>query len=98
MNELEKEIEEYAVEYAKALNLRIEKLAGPVGWPDRTIFGLPMRGNMAFVEFKTRNGKVARAQQFWLNYLAGSGHKTAIIRSKEQAKQFIDHLVEGDEE
>jgi hypothetical protein len=73
-------------------------LAGPVGWPDRTIFGLPMRGKMAYVEFKTKNGKVARAQQFWLNYLAGCGHATAIIRSKEQAKQFIDHLIQEDEE
>lgn len=98
MSELEKELEQWAVDFCQSLGLRCEKLTGPIGWPDRTIFGPGMRGRMAFVEFKTATGHVSRAQQHQMKWLGGCGHPTTVVRTREQFQKFIESLLDDDDD
>ena len=97
MSELEKELEQWAVDYCQRLGLKCEKLTGPVGWPDRTIFGPSMRGKTAYIEFKTSRGHVSRAQQYWLKWLGGCGHSCLVARTKAEVQKFLEKLVDDDE-
>lgn len=97
MNELEKELEQWAVTYCESLGLRCLKLTGPVGWPDRTIFGAACYGKVAFIEFKTSRGHVSRAQQHWLKLLAGCGHACTVARTKLEVQKFLEGLVQNDD-
>jgi hypothetical protein len=98
VSELEKELEQWTVDFCKSLGLRCEKLTGPVGWPDRTIFGPSMQGKMAFLEFKTGKGIVSKAQVYQMKWLTGCGHKALVVRTKEEAQRFIESLVEMDDD
>ena len=75
-----------------------EKLTGPIGWPDRTVFGPGMQGKMAFLEFKTSKGIVSKAQVFQMKWLSGCGHRVAVLRTKEQAQKFVESLLETDDD
>lgn len=97
MSELEKELEHWAVNYCQSLGLRCEKLTGPVGWPDRTVFGPTMPGKTAYIEFKTTRGHVSRAQQHWLKLLAGCGHACTVARTKLEVQKFLEGLVQNDD-
>jgi len=96
MSELEKELEQWTVDFCKRIGLRCEKLSGPIGWPDRTIFGPGMYGKIAFIEFKTGKGIVSKAQVFQMKWLAGCGHPCIVARTKEHAQKFIESLLEQD--
>ena len=96
MSELEKELEQWAVDYCQSLGLHCLKLTGPVGWPDRTIFGPSMRGKTAYIEFKTTRGHVSRAQKHWLTWLGGCGHFCAVCRTRLEVQKFLEGLVEDE--
>lgn len=98
MSELEKELEQWTVDYCKSLGLRCEKLTGPIGWPDRTVFGPAMHGKFAFLEFKASKGIVSRAQVYQMRCLSGCGHRVAVIRTRQQAQKFIESLLESDDD
>ena len=93
MCELEKELEQWTVSRCESLGLRCLKITGPVGWPDRTIFGPACYGKVAFIEFKTSRGHVSRAQQYWLKLLAGCGHACTVARTKEEVERCLGGLV-----
>lgn len=97
MADLEKDLEHWAVEYCHSLGLRCEKLTGPVGWPDRTVFGPRMRGKTAYIEFKATRGRLSRAQQYWLKLLGGCGHPVLVPRTQMEVQRFLEQLVEDDE-
>lgn len=98
MPELEKELEQWTVDFCRQNGLRCEKLTGPIGWPDRTVFGPGMQGRMAFLEFKTSQGIVSKAQVYQMKWLSGCGHKVAVIRTRQQAQKFIEGLLESDDD
>ena len=93
MTNLEKELETFAVAYAGNLGLKAVKLHCDQlnGWPDRTVIG--PGGAVGFIEFKTATGKPSRAQSYWLKTLQGLGHRAAIVRTKTQAKDFLESLA-----
>ena len=98
MSELEKELEQWTVDLCRSLGLRCEKLTGPIGWPDRTVFGPGMHGKIAFCEFKTSKGIVSKAQVYQMKWLSGCGHRVAVLRTKEQAQKFVQSLLESDDD
>ncbi len=62
------------------------KLAGPRGWPDRTLI---IPGRVVFVETKTPTGRLSPHQQFWLAKLSELGQECFVVRSLEELQKCL---------
>ena len=91
---IEKEIEDEIVKYAESeggLCVKLE-IKGERGWPDRTL--LFPGGVIAFVEVKTPTGKLKHQQVYWITVLRKLGFYAEVIRSLDEAVDFIKYLRE----
>ena len=69
------------------------KLAGPPGWPDRTL--LMPNGDIVFMEWKAEKGVVSPQQKYWVELLKGLGHKVYVMKSFDEAVQTVMRLTHG---
>lgn len=88
----EVQIENYLVREIKKLGGLCWKFTSPgqKGVPDRIIL-LP-KGKVIFVELKTETGRLSVLQQRTITVLKNLGHRTYVLKSKEEVKQFIEEL------
>lgn len=88
----EVQIENYLVREIKKLGGLCWKFTSPgqKGVPDRIIL-LP-KGKVIFVELKTETGRLSVLQQRTITVLENLGHRTYVLKSKEEVKQFIEEL------
>lgn len=64
-----------------------------VGFPDRTIIGPGAR--IGFAELKKRGGSPDPAQRYWIRKLASFGFPVAVIRTNDEARDFINDVFGG---
>jgi len=91
--EVERDIEDAFVEFAKtkgcrALKLRID---GQNGFPDRTV--LCPTGFVFYVEFKTPEGKLSAGQIEWRDTLSKLGFIVLTARTTGEAERFLVELL-----
>lgn len=63
----------------------------PKGFPDLMVL-LP-RGGVAFFEIKRRDGATSPEQVDWDARLRGMGHKYALVRSPQEALNYLRRLA-----
>ena len=59
-----------------------------VGFPDMILFH-PVIASTAFVEIKTPQGRLSKEQKGCIDWLAGLGHKVAVIRSVDDMAEAL---------
>ena len=85
----ESTLERSVVNYCKKRGLLCLKLAAPQrGFPDRTILGPD--GFVAFIELKTKTGRVSPHQKQWLGILQQMGFRAGVARSIEEVCTIIN--------
>ncbi len=57
------------------------------GFPDLIVFN--NRGQVGFMEIKTEGGKLSQTQNQVRNWMLRDGHKYAVVRSVDDAKETI---------
>ena len=87
----ERSIESAFVRLARQRGWEALKLAGPVGWPDRSVL-LP-KGKIVFLEFKTSTGRVSAPQKRWLGRLTELGHNAYVVRSAQEAVEICEAIT-----
>ena len=85
---IESGIEKSVVQYAKRWALLCVKLDSVKGIPDRMLI-LP-GGRVAFIEFKTPEGRLSPHQQAWRDRLQGFDQRYHVVRSSQEGREIID--------
>ena len=60
------------------------------GWPDRTVL-LP-DNRVAWVELKSKSGKLSPHQEYWIAKLADAGHEVCVCDNLADAQKHIEEL------
>ena len=88
----ERQLEERILRYARSKKVLFLKLAGPMGWPDRTLIG--PKGSVVFLELKAPGKTATKHQSVWLETLTSLGHKAFCTDRFEVAKMWVDTVAE----
>lgn len=83
---IESSLEKSIGRWCKQQGYQWLKLAGPKGWPDRTLI---MPGRVVFVETKTLTGRLSPHQKFWMAKLTELGQECFVVRSLEDLKSVL---------
>lgn len=59
------------------------------GFPDLILFPRHLPGSIAFFEVKAEGGRTTPAQDACIDWLAGLGHKVAVIRSVDDMAEAL---------
>lgn len=91
---LEKQLEKKICEYAKNKGFLAYKFVSPNnrGVPDRLF--ISKFGNIFFIEFKSKLGKIAPLQKLKIDKLISHNVKVYFVNSEEKGKEIIDTHVD----
>lgn len=73
---------------------KLKKSGLKTGVPDIFIARAERGFHGAFLEFKTKTGRVSPEQLDWLSRLSLAGYQVQIVRNLDQAIRFVDWYLE----